>query len=76
MKRTPAFFLINFCIFFRCFVAAVQNLSQQKKINIDDGRKFHFGNAADPAKDLNYGVATIFARSGGDERTATVHLTC
>ena len=34
--------------------------SLRKKINIDDNWKFHFGNAADPAKDFNYGIATIF----------------
>ncbi len=46
-----------------------QTFSQQR-INIDEGWKFHFGNASDPSKDFNYGVATIFVKSGGVGGTA------
>jgi beta-galactosidase len=42
----------------------------RKQINIDDNWKFHFGHAADPGKDFNYSIATIFAKSGGAQRTA------
>lgn len=42
----------------------------RKKINIDENWKFHFGNAADPAKDFNYSIATIFSKSGGAAGTA------
>ncbi|HEX5654218.1 MAG TPA: hypothetical protein VFX58_14150, partial [Chitinophagaceae bacterium] len=42
----------------------------QKHINIDEGWKFHFGHAANPAKDFNYTIATIFSKSGGAARTA------
>ncbi len=35
-----------------------------RKINFDDDWKFSFGNANNPAKDFNYGVATIFSKSG------------
>ncbi|GHU59711.1 hypothetical protein FACS189444_5510 [Spirochaetia bacterium] len=42
----------------------------QQHLNIDEGWKFHFGNAADPSKDFNYGVANIFAKTGGAYGTA------
>jgi beta-galactosidase len=42
----------------------------QRHINIDEGWKFHFGHAANPEKDFNYSIATIFSKSGGAQRTA------
>ena len=39
-------------------------------MKIDDNWKFHFGHAADPEKDFNYSIATIFAKSGGAQNTA------
>ena len=42
----------------------------QRQVNIDEGWKFHFGHAADPEKDFNYSIATIFSKSGGAARTA------
>ncbi|MEO5776861.1 MAG: beta-galactosidase GalA [Flavobacterium sp.] len=42
----------------------------QKKINFDEGWKFHFGNAANPDKDFNYSTATIFSKSGSAAKTA------
>lgn len=59
------------CITTICF--AQDNPPQEnprRQINIDNGWKFHFGNTADPAKDFNYGVATIFSKSGGARGTA------
>ena len=44
--------------------------SQRQKINIDDGWKFHLGHAANPEKDFNYSISTIFSKSGGAPRTA------
>jgi beta-galactosidase len=44
--------------------------SQRKRINIDEGWRFHFGHAADPAKDFNYRIAPIFAKSGNTTNTA------
>ncbi len=44
--------------------------SQRKHINFDDSWKFSFGHAANPEKDFNYSIATIFAKSGGAARTA------
>jgi beta-galactosidase len=55
-------FLI-FSVFISAFSLAQTTI--RKKINIDENWKFHFGNAADPGKDFNYGIANIFSKSGG-----------
>jgi beta-galactosidase len=49
-----------------CFVFA----NAQKKINFDEGWKFHFGHAANPDKDFNYSTTTIYSKSGGAAKTA------
>ncbi|MFI5187175.1 MAG: beta-galactosidase GalA, partial [Chitinophagales bacterium] len=67
MKSHPFFFtgLLLFSFSF-CYAQT----SPRKKINIDDNWTFHFGNAADPSKDFNYSIATIFAKSGAARGTA------
>jgi beta-galactosidase len=40
------------------------------RMNMDENWRFHFGHAANPEKDFNYGLATIFSKSGGAARTA------
>ena len=57
---TLLFFSISICI---------GQSSERKKINIDEGWKFHFGNASDPSKDFNYSIAAIFSKSGNGART-------
>jgi len=64
-------------IFFTLFTSTVfcvtihaQISSQRKHINFDNDWRFHFGNAADPAKDFNYGITAIFAKSGKTDNTA------
>src|SRR6187200_1123434 len=42
----------------------------RKKISLDDNWKFKFGHAANPEKDFNYSIATIFSKSGGAFGTA------
>jgi len=42
----------------------------RKHTNFDDNWKFHFGNASDPSKDFNYGIATIFSKTGAAQGTA------
>lgn len=39
-------------------------------MNFDDGWKFHFGHASDPAQDFNFGIAAIFSKSGKTDGTA------
>jgi beta-galactosidase len=44
-----------------------ENVSPRQRILLDFGWRFHFGHAADPAKDFGYGAATrelIFAKCG------------
>lgn len=68
MMRAP------YCLFVGLFLFAFSfcygQESPRKKISLDSDWKFHFGHAADPSKDFNYGIATIFSKSGGAARTA------
>lgn len=42
----------------------------QFKTNLDTDWRFHLGHAANPEKDFNYSIATIFSKSGGAAKTA------
>ena len=56
---------------FICFWALngqAQTMRQHR--SLDQGWKFHFGDAADPAKDFNFRTVSIFAKSGRAEGTA------
>ncbi len=44
--------------------------AQRSQINIDNNWKFAFGHAANPDKDFNYSIKTIFSKSGGAAGTA------
>ena len=46
-----------------------QNSSVTQRINFDNGWKFHLGDASDPAKDFNYSIANIFAKTGNGDGT-------
>ncbi|MCO4294258.1 DUF4982 domain-containing protein [Solitalea sp. MAHUQ-68] len=65
-------FLCPFLFSVLLFAAGSQGFAQgvREKINFNEGWKFHFGNANDPTKDFNYGIANLFAKSGKAERTA------
>ncbi|MCB0776026.1 MAG: hypothetical protein KDB99_06840, partial [Chitinophagaceae bacterium] len=52
------------------FILTLQLNAQRQKINMDSDWKFHFGHAANPEKDFNYSIATIFSKSGGASGTA------
>ena len=62
-------FLISLSVAFITISSNAQALLR-KRINFDDGWKFHFGNAADPEKDFNYGIANIFSKSAAASGTA------
>ena len=51
---------------------ALSSLAQspRQKINLDNDWKFAFGHAANPEKDFNYSIRTIFSKSGGAAGTA------
>jgi len=67
--RTNLFAPVAFTfMFIASFTINAQEV--RKRISLDEGWKFHFGNAANPDKDFNYGIATIFSKSGGAARTA------
>ena len=42
---------------------------QRERINLDSDWKFAFGHAANPEKDFNYSLRTIFSKSGGTPGT-------
>jgi beta-galactosidase len=44
--------------------------SPRQRINFDNDWKFAFGHAANPEKDFNYSIRTIFSKSGGAAGTA------
>ncbi len=49
---------------------AISGSAQRRQINLDRDWKFEFGHAANPEKDFNYGIRTIFSKSGGAFGTA------
>ena len=61
---------IGFLISLTLLSALTEGQSPRKKINLDENWKFSFGHAANPEKDFNYSIATIFSKSGGAARTA------
>ena len=67
MKKFYCFFFLA-PVFFFSFILSAQTV--RKKIDFDEGWKFHFGHAADPAKDFNYGLTTIFSKTGNAPGTA------
>ncbi len=66
MKRN--FFLV-FLLFVICKTAYPQSEYFVKRTSIDNDWKFHLGNASDPAKDFNYGIANLFAKTGSGDHT-------
>jgi beta-galactosidase len=61
--------VITFFSICSCLISLAQ-VSSRKHSNFDNDWKFHFGNAADPAKDFNYGITAIFSKSGKTDNTA------
>ena len=47
-----------------------QTVPEERSIRFDSNWKFAFGNASDPSRDFNYGIATIFSKSGAAVGTA------
>jgi beta-galactosidase len=52
-------------VLFNCFPS-----SAQTTLNFNDGWKFHFGNASNPAKDFNYGIGAMFNKANTPKKTA------
>ncbi len=73
MKHSLCHSLVRLVILFSFFIIVVAANAQtniRQHINFDEGWKFHFGHAADPAKDFNYGIPSLFAKSGKTDNTA------
>ncbi|MBS1743250.1 MAG: glycosyl hydrolase 53 family protein [Bacteroidetes bacterium] len=52
------------------FLFAGNTWAQRTKMNFDTNWKFAFGNANDPYRDFNFGIATIFSKTGSAVTTA------
>ncbi|MBL7740869.1 MAG: glycosyl hydrolase 53 family protein [Chitinophagaceae bacterium] len=65
MKNAYLFLLLAIVVNAPLFSSA-----QRQKINFDNDWRFHFGHTANPEKDFNYSIATIFSKSGGAANTA------
>lgn len=46
----------------------------REKLLLDFGWKFHFGNAANPEKDFNYGIDEVFAKTGDGVDAAKINF--
>ena len=46
----------------------------REKLLLDFGWRFHFGNAADPEKDFNYGIDEVFAKTGDGVDAAKINF--
>ncbi len=65
--------IIKGLLFTYCLLGFMSNAlaqSERQRINFDTNWKFQFGHAANPEKDFNYGIATIFSKSGAAASTA------
>jgi beta-galactosidase len=62
-------FLFSGLFFFNSLLNA-QITDSKQTICFDNDWKFHLGNAVDPAKDYNYRIVTIYAKSGNALNTA------
>lgn len=70
MKHASIKAILSIPFLFFCLSICYAQESSRKKVNINENWKFHFGNASDPGKDFNYGIATIFSKSGAAINTA------
>ena len=68
MKKIQGYLFAIILFLFTLFCQG--QTTARKKINLDDNWKFRLGHAANPEKDFNYGIATIFSKSGGAFGTA------
>src|ERR1700754_1370940 len=59
-----------FCLLFVLPVLCRAQPDGRRHLSLDDNWRFAFGNAADPAKDFNYAITTIFCKTGKAKGTA------
>ncbi|HMK18991.1 MAG TPA: beta-galactosidase GalA [Chitinophagaceae bacterium] len=68
MKKLPGYLFAT--VLFLATLFCQGQTSVRKKISLDDNWKFKLGHAANPEKDFNYSISTIFSKSGGAFGTA------
>ncbi len=66
MHKLSILFLLSVIV----FNSSLAQTNLRNRISLDEGWRFHFGNASDRTKDFNYGIATIFSKSGAARGTA------
>ncbi len=68
--------VFHFSVSFTClvlffgFIASARNGPERRRVSFNSDWKFHLGNASDPLKDFDFGIANIFSKSGKTEKTA------
>jgi beta-galactosidase len=68
MKKIQGYLFAIILFLFTLFCQGQSTV--RKKISLDDNWKFKLGHAANPEKDFNYSITTIFSKSGGAFGTA------
>lgn len=69
MKKISLPTLVKFSIVTCCLLANLLIVNAQEKTSLDEGWKFHFGNAANPEKDFDYGSILLLHKSNVSETT-------
>ena len=62
--------LLGLITFVCILTASVAQKSPRTHEKFDQNWKFAFGHAAQPEKDFNYGIETVYSKSGGAQNTA------
>lgn len=57
-------------LFFLLLFVSSFSFAQRRHLDFDEGWRFHLGHVADPAKDFNYSLHTIFSKTGAAAGTA------
>ncbi|TMI66028.1 MAG: DUF4982 domain-containing protein [Bacteroidetes bacterium] len=68
MQKIKQLFLNVICFLLVGLISSAQ--SPRQRINMDNDWKFALGHAANPEKDFNYSIRTIFSKAGGAPGTA------
>jgi len=69
-KGTKSYLVFLFILSVLPQLSRAQVIAVWDKMSLGTGWRFHLGNAADPAKDFNFGIANIFSKTGKAEQTA------
>lgn len=70
MRFLLSFSMIYIIVHLNYYEPVFAQQSPRIKTSLDKGWKFHFGHAENPAKDFNYSITRIFAKTGEGHNTA------